>query len=99
MNEAIHTALQVRVCANNTLTPTYIDQTGVVTARFGKPFKMNEDSGRNKAIVYAKQCGYQPNDRLYGDKYYNKYAIVIANTSPETYMFFDTLELVPLLSI
>ena len=96
MNEAIHTALQARVCANNTLTPTYIDQTGEVTVIFGKPFKMNEDSGRNKAIVYAKQCGYQPNDRdampwpefelemdaLYGDKYYNKYAVVIASTSP-----------------
>ena len=96
MNEAIHTALQVRVCTNNTLTPTYSDQTGEVTVIFGKPFKMNEDSGRNKAIVYAKQCGYQPNDRdampwpefelemdaLYGDKYYNKYAVVIASTSP-----------------
>lgn len=72
---------------------------------------MNEDSGRNKAIEYAKQCGYQPNYRdampwpefelemeaLYSDKYYNKYAVVIANTSPGTYMFFDVLEFVPFL--
>ena len=114
LNEAIYTAPQARVCANNTLTPAYIDQSGDVTVIFGKPFKMNDDSSRNRAIAYAKQCGYQLNVRnytlswpefelemkaLYGDKYHNKYAVVIASTSPGTYMFFDALELVPMLSI
>ena len=84
-----------------------------MTVIFGKPFKMNDDSSRNRAIAYAKQCGYQPNVRdasswpefelemeaRYGDKYHNKYAVVIASTSPGTYMFFDAFELVPILSI
>lgn len=95
------------------LTPACFANSGDVTIIFGQEFKMNDFSGRNKAIAYAKQCGYRLNDRytlewpefeqemkaIYDDDYNKQYAVVVASTSPRTYMFMDAREIMPIFSI